>query len=77
MDLAINAEWAANKPEPCPKCGEANRLTSERNVGTSFIRCDACGHIGPERRPMPSPEAVWAAWNWHAKALKPSKETNQ
>lgn len=36
---------------PCPKCDEREKISTELHPGTSFVRCDACNHIGPELMP--------------------------
>lgn len=56
----------------CPKCGEHEKISTELHPGTSFVRCDACKHIGPEVLPMRDVSiqqrqvllaAVISAWN--------------
>lgn len=51
----------------CPKCNEKKHLSTELHPGTSFVRCDKCGHRGPEFLPRGDEHALLAAvihgWN--------------
>lgn len=51
----------------CPKCNEKKHLSTELHPGTSFVRCDKCGHKGPEFLPRGDEHALLAAvihgWN--------------
>lgn len=55
--------------QPCPKCGEPNRIDPELHPGTAFARCAACLHKGPEVFPgkfqmeRDCLAAVVSAWN--------------
>lgn len=70
--VLIGLDGAAIIAEPCPRCHERSNLSSELNVGTCLIVCDACEYKGPEKSPRPTPEEAtaedaWIAWNDHAK----------
>jgi hypothetical protein len=51
----------------CPKCNEKKHLSTELHPGTSFVRCDKCGHKGPEFLPRGDEHALLAVvihgWN--------------
>jgi hypothetical protein len=51
----------------CPKCNEKTQLSTELHPGTAFVRCENCGHRGPEFLPRGDEHALLAAvvhaWN--------------
>lgn len=75
-----NVSYTDAPHEPCPQCGAIEEVDSELHPGTSFVRCNSCGHMGPELAPKRDPNGkysaveVWAAWNRDAKAIKAIKK---
>ncbi len=69
MDASRQAATQASLVEvpriqPCPRCGERERIDTWDHPGTCYVQCDVCGHRGPEVLPNRSRD------NWKRHMLR-------